>query len=442
MSGAPATLRWLTIVRLGLVQSALGAVVVLITSTLNRVMIVEYALPAVLPALLVALQYGVQMVRPRFGFGSDVGGRRTPWIIGGMCVLAGAGVLCAVATVWMHAQPLLGLLLAVIAYALAGLGVGAAGTSLLVLLAKQADERRRAAAATIMWVLMIAGFAITSGAVGHFLDPFSAPRRVLVTAAAPAVALLVAVLAVWGVEEKMAASAAEASARPLHTPFREALRQVWAEPQARGFTLFVFISMLAYSAQELILEPFAGLVFGYSLGDSARLSGLQHASVFCGMISVGVACSGARPRLGSLRAWTIGGCIASALALFSLLAASLAGPGWPLRASVAALGFANGAFAVSAIGSMMALAHQGRPGLAGVRMGLWGAAQAIAFACGGLFGGVIVDGVRWLSGSPVAAFAIVFGFEACLFLAAAHFARRVDSLQRRSSGAPVSAVTV
>jgi MFS transporter, BCD family, chlorophyll transporter len=442
MSDAPSTLRWLTIVRLGLVQAALGAVVVLITSTLNRVMIVEYSLPAVLPALLVALQYGVQMVRPRFGFGSDVGGRRTPWIIGGMSVLAAGGVLCALATVWMHTRPLWGLLLAVIAYAVVGLGVGAAGTSLLVLLAKQADDRRRAAAATIMWILMIAGFAITSSAVGHFLDPFSAPRLVLVTTVAACIAWSIALLAVWGVEKRMEASAAEERARPLHTPFREALRQVWAEPQSRGFTLFVFISMLAYSAQELILEPFAGLVFHYSLGDSARLSGLQHASVFCGMISIGVACSGARPRFGSLRSWTIGGCVASALALFSLLAASLAGPGWPLRASVSALGFANGAFAVAAIGSMMALAHVGRPGLAGVRMGLWGAAQAVAFAFGGLFGGVIVDGVRWLSGSPVAAFAIVFGFEALLFLAAAQFARRVDSLQRRGSSAPVSAVTV
>ena len=62
----------------------------------------------------------------------------------------------------------------------------------------------------------------------------------------------------------------------------------------RGFTLFVFISMLAYSAQELLFEPFAGLVFGYSLGQSARLSGLWHAAVLVGMIIVGVACSGQR----------------------------------------------------------------------------------------------------------------------------------------------------
>jgi MFS transporter, BCD family, chlorophyll transporter len=130
------------------------------------------------------------------------------------------------------------------------------------------------------------------------------------------------------------------------------------------------------------------------------------------------------------------------LALLGLLCASLVGAAWPLRASVAALGFANGVFAVSAIGSMMALSHCGRPGLAGVRMGLWGAAQAIAFALGGLFGSVIVDAVRWLSGSPVAAFAMVFAAESFLFLAAARFALRVDSLQRRDPSTPLSAVSI
>ena len=79
---------WLGIVRLGLVQAAIGAMVVLTTSTLNRVMVVELALPALLPGLLVALHYMVQVLRPRMGFGSDVGGRRTPWIVGGLAVLA------------------------------------------------------------------------------------------------------------------------------------------------------------------------------------------------------------------------------------------------------------------------------------------------------------------------------------------------------------------
>ena len=69
-------------------QTALGSIVVLTTSTLNRVMVVELALPAMLPGALVGLHYAIQALRPRWGYGSDVGGRRTPWIIGGMAMPA------------------------------------------------------------------------------------------------------------------------------------------------------------------------------------------------------------------------------------------------------------------------------------------------------------------------------------------------------------------
>src|SRR5262249_43095626 len=93
MAGSAQMLSWFGIVRLGLVQTALGAVVVLTTSTLNRVMVVELALPAMLPGLLVGIHYALQVLRPRLGYGSDLGGRRVPWIVGGMAVLSGGGVL-------------------------------------------------------------------------------------------------------------------------------------------------------------------------------------------------------------------------------------------------------------------------------------------------------------------------------------------------------------
>ena len=157
-----APLSWLGIIRLGLVQTALGAIFVLATSTLNRVMVIELALPAVLPGALIALHYATQILRPRLGHGSDVGGRRTPWIVGGMAVLALGGLMAAVATALMRSSVVLGLALAVPAFVLIGLGVGAAGTALLVLIAKRTAPSRRPAAATIAWVMMIAGFIVTA----------------------------------------------------------------------------------------------------------------------------------------------------------------------------------------------------------------------------------------------------------------------------------------
>ncbi len=419
-------LGWIGIVRLGLVQTALGSIVVLTTSTLNRVMVVELALPAILPGVLVALHYLIQVIRPRLGHGSDVGGRRTPWIIGGMAVLALGGVAAAIATAWMATNPLAGIVLAVIAFAAIGIGVGASGTALLVLLAKRVDERRRAAAATIVWMMMIAGFAVTAMLAGHLLDPFSPARLVAVTSGVSIVAFVVALIAVWNVEGRAVSSPTLPEAMRAKPPFREALRQVWAEPQARRFTIFVFVSMLAYSAQDLILEPFAGTVFGMTPGETTKLSGVQHGGVLVGMLLVALAGSAAAGRrFGSLRAWTIGGCLASGVALLALVAAAFAGPGWPLRESVFALGIANGAFAVAAIGSMMALASTGRESREGVRMGLWGAAQAVAFGLGDLVGTAASDVARYFLGSPASAYALVFCAEAMVFVLAAVLAARV-----------------
>ncbi|MDJ0738591.1 MAG: BCD family MFS transporter [Gammaproteobacteria bacterium] len=420
MSGA-ASLGWLGIVRLGLIQAALGSIVVLTTSTLNRVMVVEFALPAMLPGALVALHHAIQMSRPRFGYGSDVGGRRTPWIIGGMLVLATGGVTASLGTALMGVDPVWGSGVALLGFVLIGLGVGACGTSLLVFLAKRVDAGRRAAAATIVWVMMIVGFAVTAGVAGHFLDPFSPQRLVLVTASVAAIAVVVTVLAMRNLEVDRQPGPDDAgSQRARRIPFRTALAGVWQEQEARRFTVFVFVSMLAYSAQDLILEPFAGLVFGMTPGESTQLSGVQHAGVLLGMLIVAI--TGTllkRHRSTLLRHWTIGGCAASAVALFVIAAGGFVGPGWPLNASVFALGVANGAFAVAAIGSMMALAGHGRENREGLRMGLWGAAQAIAFGLGGFLGTVAVDTAKLFFAAPEVAYAIVFCAEGGLFIAAA-----------------------
>jgi BCD family chlorophyll transporter-like MFS transporter len=243
---------WFGIFRLGLVQACLGAIVVLTTSTLNRVMVVELGLAAMVPGALVALHYAVQMARPRMGFGSDVGRRRTPWIAGGMAVLALGGAGAALATAWMSSHPLAGMALAAFCFFLVGLGVSACGTSLLVLLATQVQEDRRAAAATAVWVMMIVGFAVTAGLAGRFLDPYTPARLVMVCATVSSLAFCVAMLALAGLERPGQRSA-PADGKPA---FRLALAQVWEEPDARRFTIFVFVSMLAYSAQDLILEPF------------------------------------------------------------------------------------------------------------------------------------------------------------------------------------------
>lgn len=422
MTSTLAPLGWFSIFRLALVQTALGAIVVLTTSTMNRVMVVELMLPAMLPGALVTLHHALQILRPRWGHGSDVGGHRTPWIIGGMAVLAMGGTGAAAAIAVMAHNTQLGIALAVIAFALVGIGVGATGTSLLALLATSVAPERRAPAATMVWMMMIAGFIVTTILAGSFLDPFTPMRLVAVTASVSVIAFIVATIAIWGVERR--APQLERDAQKASKPdFKVSLRQVWSEQQARRFTIFIFISMLAYSMQDLILEPYAGIVFGLTPGESTKLAGTQNGGVFLGMLLVALA---ANPHFGfgSLRGWTVAGCLGSAAALIALVSAARGTDVLPLKMAVFALGFANGAYAVAAIGSMMGLASSGLSGREGMRMGIWGASQALAFGAGGFLGTVAVDVLGRVVETNFTAYALVFLTEAALFVLSAALAVR------------------
>lgn len=411
------TLSWFQIVRLGFVQMALGAIVVLTTSTLNRLMVVEFSLPAVLPGVLVGLHYGIQLSRPRWGFTSDTGGARTRWIIGGMGVLALGGMGAAFGVTLFAQSYGAALTLSLFSYALIGIGVGASGTSLLALLATATAPHRRAAAATITWLMMIFGIALTAGLAGSFLDPYSATRLMTVVAVICAAAFLVTILAIGRIERGLSVQI-----EPATMSFMDGMREVWAETAARHFTIFVFLSMNAYFMQELILEPYAGLVFGFTPGQSTSLSGMQNGGVFLGMLTVGIAATGLK--LGALRTWVMAGCLGSAAMLVLIASTGLTAAGLPLVPLVIGLGYFNGMFAVAAIGAMMALASQGRGQREGTRMGLWGAAQAIAAGFGGLAGAVAVDVMRGLMADGPA-FGSVFAVEAAIFVAAALMAARI-----------------
>lgn len=421
---------WLAIMRLGAVQASIGAMVMLATSLLNRLMVVEYGLMAAIPAGLVAWHYVVQLSRPIWGHGSDKGRQRTPWIHAGMAVLA-LGTLTAVnATVMLDDSPLLASVMAIVAFTLIGGGVGAAGTSLLALLASGVVPERRAAAAAVTWIMMVAGIVVSAGTAGALLDPYSEQRLALVVSGVALAALGISWLAVFRLE-RLALPVRTGADTDGPADFRTAFAEIMQDRQARWFTAFIFVSMFAYSMQDLILEPFAGLVFGMTPGESTQLAGLQHGGVLAGMIMTGVCGSAFAGRLPmELRHWIVLGCLGSALALAGLAMAAMSGGRWPLEANVFALGFCNGAFAVAAIGSMMGLAGAGQRSGEGIRMGVWGAAQAIAFAMGGLMGALGVDIARRAQQHDGAAFQMIFALEAAVFVAAAALAIKATTQGR------------
>ncbi len=426
-------LSWFSICRLGLVQMALGSIVVLTTATMNRVMVVELAFPAILPGLLVSIYYATQFLRPRFGHGADQGGRRIPWIIGGMLTLA-TGAIGAALSVWlMGSNAALGIAAAVPAFLLIGLGIGAAGTNLLALLASRVAEDRQAAAGSAVWIMMIFGLAATGITAGMLLDPYTPLRLVAVAAGICGIAMMLTLLGVWGQERSPARPAPQRD-----VDFGQITRELWADTRVRAFTIFVFASMLAYNLQDLILEPFAGHVFGMTVGESTQLGGMHHAGALVGMIVVLL--SGtvlARWFQVPIRVWIVGGCVLSGSALVGMSLGGQTPETWPIAPNVFLLGFANGVFAVAAIGAMMGLSREGTEAREGARMGLFGAAQAIAFGIGAFLGTAAADIMRALLESDALAYGSVFLVEGAIFLIAALLALRVSAPPTAPQGALV-----
>ncbi len=426
---------WAGIFRLGLVNMALGSIVIQPFTTFNQAMTQDLGMMAMLPGFLGAIYYIIQLSRPGIGHGLDQGGRKTPWMVGGMGILALGGTAGAASIVLMEQHALLGILASFFAYFLIGAGSATTGTALLTFLASRVQPQLRSVAAMVVWPMMIFGFAVTGATVGAILDPFSTERLFFIVATVSLIAFTVTNLALFRLEGRPDPAATSAPRQERNpSGFMRALQEVWADDKARRFTLFVFASMLAYNAHEAIMEPFARQAFDLTAGQATQLGGgYLYAGVLAGMFLAGVAGRIGPGRLGALWTWAIGGCFASGAALAALGIGSFFNDMWPLAPSVFLLGLANGSFTVAAIGLMMRLANEGPDGRSGVRIGLWGAAQAIAFGIGIFLGTAGVDAFRILLDLPTFGYNVVFTLAAVLFMVAGWLAFRVFQLDHQES---------
>ena len=427
------TFSWLSIIRLGLVQMALGSIIAIAASTFNRVMVVELSLLQVVPGLLLALHYFVQITRPNWGFLSDRGGNRTFWIMTGICILGIGSILACFGIKYFPSNYYIGSIISIIAYCLIGLGVGASGTSLLALIATNTHDNRKAAAATITWIMMIFGAAVTAIIVGKIIDPYSITKLIKIVTFLSIFWFMVSGIALYKMENKgLSQINNEIDATQTKDTFFTGLKQVLSEKNTRWFTIFVFLSMTAYFMQEPILEPYAGIVFQFTVGESTQLTGYHQGGILLGMLLVGILVSGLK--FGSLRFWVLFGCAGSGLTLLliALLGQTMTGK-HGLMISIALLGFFNGNFAVGAIGSMMQLAGIGRKNRAGTRMGLWGAGQAIAAGNAMIFSTLFVDILQKITKNAASSYGIIFVIEGILFLAAAMLATRLIARPNETS---------
>ncbi len=427
-------MNWFSILRLGLVQLCIGSSVVIPLSTLNRLMKVELALPATIAGFLIALHYAVQLTRVNWGYLSDKTQNRSQWIIFGMLILGIGGVLASVSIPLIESNFAYGIMLALFSYTLIGFGVGAAGTPLLALLASYSSKSQKGFAASITFLMMILGLAITGITAGIILDPYSHQKLMKITASLAIITNILSYLSLKNLEKSLLnnADARIPNSIRYDVPFLTGIKKIWMEREARLFTIFIFISMGAFSMQDPILEPFAGEVFGFAVGESTKLDGLHKVGTLIGIILIILCLSKFRigfgsfsifknERLGSEKLWLITGCLFSALSLFiiSLLGLTYRDPGI-LNSVVFFFGISNGVFTAGILGTMLHLASRGSgDNNTGTRMGIWGAAQAYATMIAVFFSTVLVDILGLMMNSLSSVYGIVFLTAASFFIAAA-----------------------
>ena len=428
-------MNWFSIFRLGLVQLCIGSSVVIPLSTLNRLMKVELALPATIAGFLIALHYAVQLTRVNWGHLSDKSQNRSQWIVLGMLILGIGGILASASIPLIENRFSYGIILALLSYSLIGFGVGAAGTPLLALLATYSSKSQKGFAASITFLMMILGLAITGITVGTILDPYSHQKLLKITSSLAIITIIISFLSLRNLERSLQNSSHALTPNTINSdvPILEGIKKVWMEREARLFTIFIFISMGAFSMQDPILEPFAGEVFGFTVGESTKLDGFHKIGTLIGIISVVLCLSKFRigfgslsivknERLGSEKLWLITGCLFSALSLFiiSLLALTLKEPNL-LNSVVFIFGISNGVFTAGVLGTMLHLASRGSgDNKEGTRMGIWGAAQAYATMIAVFFSTLLVDILGLIMTSLPSVYGIVFLTAASFFIASAY----------------------
>jgi BCD family chlorophyll transporter-like MFS transporter len=399
---------------------SIGITSVLVSGTLNRVMIVEQGMSASLVGACFALPLLIAPLRVWIGYQSDTrplwGQRRTPYIVAGM-LLSVVGMMSAVLLVLALPDNNLPLAVALtaavmVAFLAYGLGRHMSSNTFEALIADTFHGSQRPRAVTLFKVAMFVGIIGTAVVLGILLDPFSPTRLALITASALLLTLLLTLLAVVGQERRgdhIDAAIAEARA----VSFRATIATVvWPDPRMRRFFALVMLVIVGTLAQDILLEPYGGLVLGMTPGETTRLTGLWGVGTVLAMLAAG---------LGLIQRYGYMTVLRGGLGITIVVFGGLIGAGFlqqPIlfQGLVFILGLGTG---LAAAGLLTAVVEQTTTARAGTLMGVWGVAHESGEALGGLLGGGVVDLVRLLSGgNSWLAYSTVFALEAGLLLVA------------------------
>ncbi|RZM01128.1 MAG: MFS transporter, partial [Sphingomonas sp.] len=374
-----------------LFQVSVGMAAVLLTGTLNRVMIVELGMSAAVVAAMVSLPLFFAPLRALVGFRSDhhrsvLGWKRVPYLWFGTLLQFGGLALLPFALLVMTGRgdgpALVGQVGAGVAFLLVGAGMHTTQTAGLALATDLADEKSRPRVVALLYVMLLAGMLVSAIVIGRVLADFSGTRLVQVVQAAAVLTMMLNIVALWKQEAR------DRSAMLLPAPARSfgASWTAFAQPRTVRLLVAVGLGAAAFSMQDVLLEPYGGQILQLSVGATTSLTALWALGMLAGFTHAARRLAdGADPH----RLAGFGGVVGIAAFLLVIFA----GPtGSPALLAVGALTIGGGAglFSVGTLTAAMALSREGDAGLA---LGAWGAVQATAAGLAIALGALARDAV-------------------------------------------------
>jgi BCD family chlorophyll transporter-like MFS transporter len=412
------------LMRLSLFQISVGMAAVLLTGTLNRVMIVELGLPAWLVSLMVALPLTFAPLRALIGFRSDVyrsslGWRRVPFIWMGTLLQFGGLAIMPFALILLSGDsqgpPIFGQVGAAVAFLLVGAGMHTTQTAGLALATDLAPEETRPRVVALLFVTLLIGMFFSALAFGWLLRDFSQLQLIRTVQGAAMVTMGLNILALWKQEVRTPGR----QITDVVPSFRSAWRQLANDRRSVRLLFAVALGSAGFTMQDVLLEPFGGQILGLSVSSTTVLTALlAGGTLFAFGMAARWLAAGMDPHRVAGYGALIGIFAFAVVAIVSGLHTS-----WGFRFGVVLIGFGAGLFAVGTLSAAMSLARNADSGIA---LGAWGAVQAtasgLAIAGGGalrdLFSGLASTGAlgRALSG-PSTGYSLVYQIEILLLFA-------------------------
>ncbi|MGF1659092.1 MAG: PucC family protein [Rubrimonas sp.] len=383
------------LLRLSLFQVSVGMAVVMLSGTLNRVMIIELGVPTWLVALMVSLPLLFAPARALIGFRSDnhrsvLGWRRVPYLWFGTLLQFGGFAIMPFALILLSGDQTTGPEWAgeagaALAFLMVGAGMHTVQTAGLALATDIAPEESRPRVVALLYVMLMVGMVVASLAFGWLLTDFTSFLLIQVVQGVAAATLALNLVALWGQEPR----------RPDLTRFDRStprFRDAWAELTANGratrLLVAVALGTAAFSMQDILLEPYGAEVLGLSVSATTALTALLAGGALCGFV-LAARMLGEGHDAHLIAAF---GAMAGLVGFSAVIFADPIGSAALFRMGVGVIGFGSGLFGVGALTAAMALAEGGRSGLA---LGAWGAVQATAAGLAIAAGGAIRD---WTGG--------------------------------------------